>query len=99
MTLQQLIYVVTVADDGTVTVSGLTTGRHIIKVEKNGLATYQVVTARGVSYALQDADGNPLAADAEIHAGDTIKVQFTGLFSPAEKMSGVYNFNFSLYYF
>ena len=90
---------VTVAEDGTVTVSGLTTGRHIIKVEKNGLATYQVVTARGVSYALQDADGNPLAADAEIHAGDTIKVQFTGLFSPAEKMSGVYNFNFSLYYF
>ena len=90
---------VTVTEDGTVTVSGLTTGRHIIKVEKNGLATYQVVTARGVSYALQDADGNPLAADAEIHAGDTIKVQFTGLFSPAEKMSGVYNFNFSLYYF
>ncbi len=90
---------VTVADDGTVTVSGLTTGRHIIKVEKDGLATYQVVTARGVSYALQDADGNPLAADAEIRAGDTIKVQFTGLLSPAEKLSGVYNFNFSLYYF
>ena len=89
---------VTVADDGAVTVSGLTTGRHIIKVEKDGHAAYQVVTARGVSYALQDADGNPLAADAEIHAGDTIKVQFTGLLSPAEKLSGVYNFNFSLYY-
>ena len=88
---------VTVAD-GAVTVSGLTTGRHIIKVEKDGCAAYQVVTARQVGYELQDADGNPLAVDAEIHAGDTIKVQFTGLLSPAEKLSGVYNFNFSLYY-
>jgi len=30
---------VTVAGDGTVTVTGLTTGRHIIRVEKDGLAT------------------------------------------------------------
>ncbi len=41
---------VSVAADGKVTVTGLTTGRHIIKVEKGGLANYQVVTARGVSY-------------------------------------------------
>lgn len=90
---------VTVAEDGTVTVSGLTTGRHIIKVEKGDVANYQVVTARGVSYVLQDKDGNALVEGAEIRAGDTIKVQFTGLISPAEKMSGVYNHNFSLYYF
>lgn len=37
---------VTVAQDGTVTVSGLTTGRHIIRVEKDGIYTYQVVTAQ-----------------------------------------------------
>lgn len=89
---------VTVAADGAVTVSGLTTGRHIIRVEKNGLAAYQVVTARQVSYVLQDAEGNPLAADAEIKAGDSIKVQFSGLLNPAEKMSGAYNFNASVYY-
>lgn len=51
---------VAVSEDGTVTVSGLTTGRHIIKVEKNGVASYQVVTARGISYDLYDEDGNQL---------------------------------------
>ena len=34
------------SETGAVTVTGLTTGRHIIRVEKNGTATYQVVTAR-----------------------------------------------------
>ena len=84
--------------NGKVTISGLTTGRHIIKVEKDGKATYQVVTARGVSYKILDADGKELASDAEIKAGDTIKLQFTGLINPQEKLSGVYNFNARCYY-
>ena len=89
---------VAVAEDGTVTVTGLTTGRHIIKVEKNGVANYQVVTARGVSYDLLDAEGNVLPDDAELKPGDKVKVQFHNLVSPKEKLSGAYNFNFSLYY-
>ena len=91
---------VTVAADGTVTVTGLTTGRHIIKVEKNGVANYQVVTARGVSYKLVDKDGKELseAAKKALKAGDTVNLQFSNLVSPKEKLSGVYNLNFSLYY-
>ena len=91
---------VTVAEDGTVTVTGLTTGRHIIKVEKDGVANYQVVTARGVSYKLVDNDGKELteAAKAALKAGDTVNLQFSNLVSPKEKLSGVYNFRFSLYY-
>ena len=91
---------VTVAKDGTVTVTGLTTGRHIIKVEKNGVANYQVITARGVSYKLVDKDGQELteAAKAALKAGDTVNLQFSNLVSPKEKLSGAYNFNFSLYY-
>ena len=91
---------VTVAEDGTVTVTGLTTGRHIIKVEKDGVANYQVVTARGVSYKLVDNDGKELteAAKAALKAGDTVNLQFSNLVSPKEKLSGAYNFNFSLYY-
>lgn len=89
---------VTVAANGEVTVTGLTTGRHIIKVEKNGLANYQVVTARGVSYDMYDAEGNALASDTELNPGDTVKLQFRNLVNPAEKLSGVYNFNASLYY-
>ena len=89
---------VTVAADGTVTVTGLTTGRHIICVEKDGVKTYQVVTARGVSYDFLDADGNVLPATTEFKAGDKVKVQFHDLVSPKEKLSGYYNFNFSVYY-
>ena len=89
---------VTVAADGTVTVTGLTTGRHILCVEKDGVKTYQVVTARGVSYDFLDADGKVLPAGTEFKAGDKVTVQFHGLISPKEKISGAYNFNFSLYY-
>ena len=89
---------VTVAADGTVTVTGLTTGRHILCVEKDGVKTYQVVTARGVTYDLVDADGNVLPAGTEFKAGDKVTVQFHGLISPKEKISGAYNFNFTLYY-
>ena len=45
------------------TVSGLTTGRHIIKVTKDGLSTYQVVTARGISYKLVNAEGTELTQE------------------------------------
>lgn len=89
---------VSVAANGEVTVSGLTTGRHIIRVEKDGLAAYQVVTARGVSYVMKDADGNELAANAELKPGDKVQLQFSDLVNPAEKLSGAYNFNASLYY-
>ena len=89
---------VSVAEDGTVTVTGLTTGRHIICVEKDGVKTYQVVTARGVSYDFLDADGNVLPAGTEFKAGDKVTIQFHGLTSAREKLARYYNFNFSLYY-
>lgn len=89
---------VSVDENGAVTVSGLTTGRHIVKVEKDGAATYQVITAKEVSYKLQDSEGNLLAEDTEIKAGDTIYIQFTGLTNPCEKMSGNYNHNARIYY-
>ena len=90
---------VTTDEDGTVTVSGLTTGRHIIRVTKDGLSTYQVVTARGVSYQLVDAAGEPLTEDAlaAIKPGDSVIIQFSNLISPKEKLSGAYNYNFSVY--
>ena len=90
---------VTTAEDGTVTVSGLITGRNIIKVTKGGLSTYQVVTARGVSYKFVNAEGTELTQEelAAIKPGDSVTIQFSNLISPKEKLSGAYNFNFSLY--
>ena len=90
---------VTIAEDGTVTVSGLITGRNIIKVTKGGLSTYQVVTARGVSYKFVNAEGTELTQEelAAIKPGDSVTIQFSNLISPKDKLSGAYNFNFSLY--
>ena len=90
---------VTTAEDGTVTVSGLITGRNIIKVTKGGLSTYQVVTSRGVSYKFVNAEGTELTQEelAAIKPGDSVTIQFSNLISPKEKLSGAYNFNFSLY--
>ncbi|MBQ6711129.1 MAG: hypothetical protein IJN18_02250, partial [Clostridia bacterium] len=89
---------VTVAADGTVTVSGLTTGSHIIKVEKDGEAAYQVIRARKVSYELKHSDGTAVSAGSPAQPGEKITVQFHNLISPLEKLSGIYNANFGFYY-
>lgn len=73
---------VTCNDDGSVTVSGLTTGKHIVRVEKDGVATYQVLTAKQTAYTVSGEN---------IRAGSTADIQFTGLVNPVEKMSGFYN--------
>ena len=86
------------AESGAVTLTGLTTGRHIVRIEKNGVATYQVITARQVRYELLDADGNVLPENTEFKAGDTVTVQFHDLLSPKEKNAGAYNHSFMLYY-
>lgn len=90
---------VSVAEDGTVTVSGLTTGRHIIQVTKDGKSAYQVITTRKVSYTLLDSEGKELSADYVPKPGDKITIQYSGLVMPAEKQSGVYNFNAMLCYY
>lgn len=79
-------------ETGEVTLTGLTLGRHIVKVEKDGFATYQVISAKPVFYTITDSDGNAVTSKSVIKAGDTIKVTYTGLYNPAEKQSGVYNF-------
>lgn len=89
---------VSYAADGTVTVTGLTTGTHIIKVTKDGKSVYQVVRARQVSYELLHSDGTEVTSGNPAEAGETITVQFHNLVSPMEKLSGVYNANFGFWY-
>ncbi len=55
------------AKTGAVTITGLTTGRHIVRIEKDGVATYQVITARQVRYDLLDADGKRLPENTEFN--------------------------------
>ena len=80
---------VTQNDDGSITVSALTTGRHIVKIEKNGQAAYQVLTARQTAYTL---------SEESVKAGETVEIRFSGLVNPVEKMSGIYNGNARIRY-
>ena len=89
---------VEIAADGTVTVTGLTTGAHVIKVEKDGKAVYQVVRARQVSYEVKHSDGSLVTEESPAQPAETVTVQFHDLISPLEKLSGVYNANFGFYY-
>jgi len=89
---------VTVAGDGTVTITGLTTGAHIIKVEKDGKVAYQGIRAREVKYKLTHSDGTEVTAENPAQPGETITVQFSKLIDPMGKLSGVYNAKYGFRY-
>lgn len=82
--------------DGEFTVSGLKTGRNIIKVTKGDVSSYQVITAQKVSYKLLDATSEEEIS--EVAPGQSVIVQFAGLTNPSEKLSGIYNFNAKPHY-
>ena len=84
---------------GEVTVSGLTQGRHIIRVEKNGVATYQVVTTKKTSYTITDSDGNTITEETLVTPGTELTIQFTEtLYNPVNKLAGIYNSNCAVLY-
>ncbi|RXZ82090.1 DUF4430 domain-containing protein [Paenibacillaceae bacterium] len=67
----------------------LTEGRNIVKVERDGLAEYQVMTARPLTVTIE----NMTRPQEEAGPGDRVKVVFNGLSFPANKLAGIYNFN------
>jgi len=89
---------VTVDAEGKVTITGLTDGRHIVKVEKNGAANYQIITARQIKLSITDAEGVEMDPDHEWRPGDQVNLVFTEVDSPQEKLSTYYNNNFATFY-
>ncbi len=86
------------AETGEVTVSGLKTGRHIIRFEKDGVASYQVVTAQQVTVDIVRSDGVELGLDSAIAPGTALTLKIKGLTNPAEKFATKYNFNAQVTY-
>ena len=86
------------AETGEVTVSGLTTGRHIIRLEKDGVASYQVVTATQTTVTMTDSEGNALSLEEKLKPGQSVTITVTGLTNPAEKFATKYNFNCQITY-
>ena len=70
----------TAGADGSFTVP-LTNGRNIVKVEKDGKAEYQVITAKHTNVTV---NGVPLK-DAGVCLGDTVSVKFDYLFNPINR--------------
>ena len=92
---------VKVDDEGNVTVSGLTSGRHIVKVEKDGVANYQVLSARHITIEVKDKDEN-IIEDWETRVfapGDTLSLKLHNVNSPQEKLAQCYNNSFSIAYY
>lgn len=79
---------VTRNDDGTYTLL-LKHGRQIVRLtDASGNSTYQVMTAKKCHREIINAT----RADSKIfQPGDNIKIQYSGLFHPANKLAGIYN--------
>ncbi len=68
----------------------LTHGRNIVKIEKDGCAEYQIITAKQVSVTINN--GKPVCS------GDDLTITFDTLYHPAGKLAGVYNMSASAIY-
>ena len=85
---------VTANGDGSYTLL-LTRGRNIVKLTSaNGASHFQILNAKPTSYEISNVT-NP---GFPIQPGDQVKVQFEGLFHPANKLSGIYNMSAYIVY-
>lgn len=76
---------VAAGDDGSYTVP-LTEGRNIVRLEKNGAATYQVITAKQVSAKVNGTDIDK----AVVAPGEKVSVTFDTLYAPITR-AALYN--------
>jgi hypothetical protein len=84
---------VTVNTDGSYTVR-LGFGRNIVKLVSASGATYQVITAKPVTYTVS----NLTHPDEAFQPGDEVSVLFNTLYHPCNKMSGIYNMSAGIQY-
>lgn len=75
-----------IAKDDAVTVP-LVQGRNIVKIEKDGKAEYQVITAKKLGVTV---NGKALS-EASVAPGEALTITLSGLYHPANKLAGVYN--------
>ena len=79
---------VTANADGSYTLL-LTQGRNIVRLtDAAGNSTYQVLTAKPCHREITNLTGS-----AHIQPGDRVKVQYSGLQHPANKLAGIHNFS------
>lgn len=65
-------------------------GRNIVKLEKDGNAEYQVITAKQVTITVNNGEA--------VHPGDELSIVFDTIYHPAGKLAGVYNMSANIIY-
>lgn len=79
---------VAVNSDGSCTIL-LTEGRNIVRMtDRDGDSAYQVLTAKKCHVELENITR---PGSTVFYPGDSAKIQFSGLFHPANKLAGIYN--------
>ena len=78
--------------DGVTTKGGdvtltLTEGKNIVKISKDGADTYQVITVKKAGVVIT----NKTDPTRDIQPGDTVTVQLTGVYHPANTMANLYS--------
>lgn len=79
--------------DGTFTVT-LTEGRNIVSITNGSQTKYQVMTAKPVTYTIENAAGPGIP----IKYGDNVTVTIGNLYQPAIKLAAIYNMGCTLLY-
>lgn len=86
---------VTKNDDGSYTLL-LKQGRNIVRmIDASGKSVYQILTAKECH---REIVNETRAAGEDFRPGDTVKIQYSGLFHPANKLAGIYNMSAFLNY-
>ena len=65
----------------------LTEGKNIVKISEDGADTYQVITVKKAGVVIT----NKTDPTRDILPGDTVTVQLTGVYHPANSMANLYN--------
>ena len=83
---------------GKVTLTGLVHGTNIVKITKEDVSTYQLIRAKKAEVVIKDSTGKSIENGGTINAGETLTITYNGIYNPAEKLSGIYNFTARLFY-
>lgn len=79
---------VTRNEDGSYTLL-LKTGRNIVRLtDASGKSVYQVLTSKSCH---REITNESRLGDEGFYPGDKVKIQYSGLFHPANKLAGIYN--------
>lgn len=71
-------------------------GRQIVRLtDSEGASVYQVLTAKKCNYTIENIS-RPGATT--VQPGEQIKVQYSGLYHPANKLAGIHNFTAKIVY-